>query len=72
MSRGNVEYFAILTVVLPGVNQAAYSTITRVLTAGPNATRASIYEAMREQLPSHVKAGNTMFFSAEPNRRGGS
>jgi hypothetical protein len=64
------QYFAILTVILPGVNQAAYSTVTRTLSVGPNATRAELYVLMRNQLPEQPRNANTLFFSAEPNRRG--
>jgi hypothetical protein len=69
-ASAQVEYFAILTTILPGEGRVAYSTVTRTFSVRPNATRADLYEHMRGQLPEHLRKGNTLFFSAEPNRRG--
>jgi hypothetical protein len=65
----SVGYFAILTVILPGHGQAVYFTVTQTLPVGPNATRAELYEHMRNQLPEHLRKAITLFFSAEPNHR---
>jgi hypothetical protein len=62
------EYFVVLTVCQPGVNQATYLTVTATPEVGPAATRAEIYQWVRSQLPDHLKSANTLFFTAEPNQ----
>lgn len=63
-----VEYFTILTVMQPAGRNQEYLTLTDTLRIA-NATRAGLYQYMRNQLPERLRNANTLFFSAEPNRR---
>lgn len=63
-----MEFFAILTMATPGKQ----STAEGVLTLEPDATRASIFQYMRDQLvrqngPGFAQA-NVVFFAVESNR----
>ncbi len=66
-----MEYFAILTVELPG--SAAVTATTTVIVTG-RATRSEIYEHMRQSIAKEhgprFAAANVAFFSAEPNSIG--
>ena len=65
------EWFAVLTLQmpLPGGGFAA-GTKSAVLTVGPDATRAGIFEHMCGLFPPEFAGANVVFFSAEPNRAG--
>lgn len=67
-----MQYFVILTLALGNVQ----STLNAVLTVPPDATRADIWNHMRQLAadkgrdPRWLDAATTLFFSAEPNTLG--
>jgi hypothetical protein len=66
-----MEYFAILTVELPG---RVTATLSSIVTVNGDGTREEIFNYMNHRLiTSHGRAfaeANVVFFSAEPNSLG--
>lgn len=62
------EFLVILTVAMPSGAGWSQQTVARTLPAGPEMTRADLYLAARQLLPTEMRDGNTIFFLAEPNR----
>ncbi|MFS7877667.1 hypothetical protein ACEYXF_30675 [Streptomyces asiaticus] len=63
-------YHFVLTLQKPHGGGFVSATFTNTITPRPGATRADIYEALREQITQahpELSNANVLFFSLEPN-----